>query len=332
MSDDDLQAYLLAGVSRTFALTIPQLPPELSSVVANAYLLCRIVDTIEDEPTLNADQKRSFGIGFSDVLKKGTGAGKFARSLAPKLSEHTIPTERQLVQSIPRVLEITRRFDADQQAALTRCVDTMATGMSQFQAQELKGGLDNMHDLNRYCYHVAGCVGEMLTALFCHYSPQIEHNAERLFARAVSFGQGLQMTNILKDIWDDHQRSVCWLPRDVFDRAGYDLSNLAPGHTDGCFQSGLMQLVHIAHGHLKDALDYTLLIPATETGIRHFCLWALGMAVLTLQKIRKNPGFSKSAQVKISRRSVRATILASKLGVSHDNLLRLFFKAASHGL
>jgi len=45
---DQLQDHLLQGVSRTFALTIPQLPPKLMRPVANAYLLCRIVDTIED--------------------------------------------------------------------------------------------------------------------------------------------------------------------------------------------------------------------------------------------------------------------------------------------
>ena len=46
------QLRFLPGVSRTFALTIPKLPATLSGVVANAYLLCRIVDTIEDDPTM----------------------------------------------------------------------------------------------------------------------------------------------------------------------------------------------------------------------------------------------------------------------------------------
>ncbi|HTT38021.1 MAG TPA: squalene/phytoene synthase family protein, partial [Burkholderiales bacterium] len=45
LPDDEFQARMLAGVSRTFALTIPQLPQELARVVTNAYLLCRIVDT-----------------------------------------------------------------------------------------------------------------------------------------------------------------------------------------------------------------------------------------------------------------------------------------------
>ena len=60
LSDGDFQSLLLEGVSRTFALTIPQLPAKLYGVVANAYLLCRIVDTIEDEVSLSAAQKKYF--------------------------------------------------------------------------------------------------------------------------------------------------------------------------------------------------------------------------------------------------------------------------------
>ncbi len=329
---DELQADLLQGVSRTFALTIPQLPRRLSRVVSNAYLLCRIVDTIEDEVSLTADQKRRFCTGFIDVLEGGADAARFSDSLAALLSENTLEAEHRLVRHIPYVVRITRQFDTAQQDALTRCVKTMAEGMWKFQAQQLNAGLDDLQTLDRYCYYVAGCVGEMLTHLFCHYSPEIARNGRGLFARAAAFGQGLQMTNILKDIWDDLQRGVCWLPRDIFDRSGYDLSNLTPHHHDERFCAGLRQLVSIAHGYLREALTYTLLIPREETGIRHFCLWAIGMAVLTLQKIRHRPDFSDSRQVKISRRSVRATILTCKIGVRHDALLKMAFQAASIGI
>ena len=56
----------------------------------------------------------------------------------------------------------------------------------------------------------------MLTELFCDYSAEIDRHRKKLLQLAVSFGQGLQMTNILKDIWDDRARGACWLPRDVF--------------------------------------------------------------------------------------------------------------------
>ena len=31
------------------------------------------------------------------------------------------------------------------------------------------------------------------------------------------------MTNILKDFWEDRDRGVCWMPHDLFARAGVDL-------------------------------------------------------------------------------------------------------------
>jgi farnesyl-diphosphate farnesyltransferase len=68
----------------------------------------------------------------------------------------------------------------------------------------------------------------------------------------------------------------------------------------------------IAQGHLKNALTYTLLIPSHETGMRNFCLWALGMAVLTLNEIKAHLDFNDSDQVKITRKSVKRTILTTK--------------------
>jgi farnesyl-diphosphate farnesyltransferase len=47
----------LPAVSRTFALSIRILPGELGSAVRCAYLLCRIADTIEDEPLMDAPAK-----------------------------------------------------------------------------------------------------------------------------------------------------------------------------------------------------------------------------------------------------------------------------------
>ena len=57
------QSEALPGVSRTFALTIPQLPEPLRHAVGNNYLLCRIADTIEDEPTLPSTRRPSTWIG-----------------------------------------------------------------------------------------------------------------------------------------------------------------------------------------------------------------------------------------------------------------------------
>ena len=337
LSDNDFQAALLEGVSRTFALTIPQLPAGLYSAVANAYLLCRIVDTIEDEVSLSARQKHYFCSEFINVVKTGEHSELFAVELAPLLSGQTIPAEHTLIHVLPRVIQITHTFEPAQIAALASCVETMAAGMPVFQALNLNNGLATLADMDNYCYYVAGCVGEMLTKLFCHYSTEIAANKEEMLRLSVSFGQGLQMTNILKDIWDDAERGVCWLPQDIFTEAGFDLScfdlkNLRYEADSKNFRTGLAHLISIAHGHLHNALKYTQLIPAHETGIRNFCLWALGMAILTLRKIRQHLDFNHSDQVKITRNSVKATILATRAFGRSNLMLSLLFNISSRGL
>jgi farnesyl-diphosphate farnesyltransferase len=333
LSDDVFQDHLLQGVSRTFALTIPQLPHALAQPVANAYLLCRIVDTIEDEVALNSAQKRHFCHQFADVVRGKQPPAPLSKALPPLLSSGTLPAEHELMCVVPRVIGITHRFDSEQQEALARCVEIMAQGMAEFQDRDLSPGLASLKEMDHYCYHVAGVVGEMLTQLFCHYSPAIAAHRDEMMRLAVSFGQGLQMTNILKDLWDDHERGVCWLPQDVFDRTGgFRLADLKPGHNDPRFRAGFLELIGIAHGHLKNALRYTLLIPSNEAGIREFCLWALGMAVLTLRNIAQNPDFTASSQVKITRRAVKTTIAISRILRSSDRGLKTAFAFAGRGL
>lgn len=332
LPDAELQSVLLEGVSRTFALTIPQLPGRLYPAVANAYLLCRIVDTIEDEISLSPEQKRRFCLEFIDIVKTGQNAETFATELAPLLSEQTIPAEHSLIHLIPRVIGVTHKLDPAQIEALAACVETMANGMPVYQALDLHAGLKTLQDMNDYCYYVAGCVGEMLAKLFCHYSPEIDRHRAELLQLSVSFGQGLQMTNILKDIWDDAKRGVCWLPQDIFSETGFNLAELTPETDDPRFRLGLERLISIAHGHLHNALIYTQRLPSHETGIRNFCLWALGMAVLTLKKIKQNLNFSESNQVKISRASVKYTIIACRLTARSNLLLSILFNMTSRSL
>ncbi len=327
------QAEALQGVSRTFALTIPQLPDALCDVVGNAYLLCRITDTIEDDPALSAEQKRVYSLRFVEVVAGHENAEAFACELGSLLSSSTTNSEQDLIANTARVIRITRGFNGTQRNALERCVRIMSRGMAEFQQREgIAGGLDDLPHLDRYCYCVAGVVGEMLTELFCDYSPEIGKRREELLTLAVSFGQGLQMTNILKDLWDDQRRGVCWLPRDIFLAAGFELGSLSAGQTHSGFVQGLFQLIAIARGHLANALRFILMIPTRETGIRLHCLWALGMAVLTLRRIYRKPAFQDGQEVKISRRSVRAVILVTRIFVRSNLALKLLFNVLTYKL
>lgn len=324
-SDLAYQRHILQGVSRTFALTIPQLPPPLYDVVANAYLLCRIADTIEDDAGLGSEDKRRFAEEFIEVVAGNAPAEGFAAGLHPRLGASTLDAERDLVRNTASVARVTHAFREPQQQALLRCVRVMSRGMAEFQEGRTPDGLEDLAHLDRYCYHVAGVVGEMLTELFCDYSATMAGRRQEMLRLAVSFGQGLQMTNILKDVWEDRQRGACWLPRDLFLASGFELRDLSSGRSHPAFREGLAELIGVARLHLANALAYTLLVPRSEKGIRRFCLWALGMAVLTLRKIHTHPGFTRGADVKISRNSVRATILVTNAAAAQDAVLRALF-------
>jgi len=332
ITDEDYQNRILPHVSRTFALTIPQLPPALRTSVTNAYLLCRIADTIEDETAPSAAATLVLLQRFVAVVCGREDGDLFARDVAPQLSERTLPAERDLILNMKRVVGITARLDEQPRAAIQRCVDIMCRGMHQFQQTASLRGLPHATDLDDYCYYVAGVVGEMLTELFCSYSAQIRQQHGALSELAVSFAQGLQMTNILKDVWEDRSRGACWLPQEVFTHYGVDLAQLSPGHGDTRFDAGMRELVGVAHVHLRNALAYTLLIPGKETGIRRFCLWAIGLAVLTLRKITATPGFTSGAQVKVSHAAVGLTQISTNLAVRSDWLLRRLFDWAATGL
>lgn len=331
-TDEQFQLRMLQGVARTFALTIPQLPSPLAKVVSNAYLLCRITDTIEDETGIPAGRKRELSAQFIDVVACRADAEAFVAAFYPLLSEQRLSAERDLIRETGRVVGITHGFNSRQQAALSKCVSVMGEGMAYYQAHGGPGGLPTRELFDNYCYHVAGVVGEMLTELYCDYSPAMDTRREELLRLAVSFGQGLQMVNILKDIWEDRSRGICWLPRDLFTSAGFELSRLTPGRREPAFEQGLATLIGIAHGHLQNALRYTLLIPAGERGLRTFCSWAIGMALLTLRKLNRRRDFTSGRQVKISRRSVLAVIAATRLARGGNRRITAAFRLAAMGL
>jgi len=332
ISDEHYQNQILPHVSRTFALTIPQLPAALRTPVTNAYLLCRIADTIEDETAASAAATLALLQRFVAVLCGKEEAALLAQDLLPQLSERTLPAERDLVLNMGRVVRVTAGLDEQQRIAIHRCLEVMCSGMHQFQQIASLRGLPHSSDLNDYCYYVAGIVGQMLTELFCGYSASVARQHSAMHDLAVSFAQGLQMTNILKDVWEDRSRGACWLPQEVFSRHGIDLSQLSAERSDARFDAGMRDLIGVAHAHLRNALAFTLLIPREEAGIRRFCLWAIGLAVLTLRKIERTPGFKSGAQVKVSHSAVALTQLFTSLAVRNDWMLKRLFDWAARGL
>ena len=111
-SDERYQEEILPHVSRTFALTIPQLPPGLRAAVTNAYLLCRIADTIEDEPAISAEETFLFLKRFAAVVAGADDPAQLACELEGRFSDRTLPAERALVGNMERIVRVTSGLGA----------------------------------------------------------------------------------------------------------------------------------------------------------------------------------------------------------------------------
>jgi len=322
----DYQERALLRVSRTFALTIPQLPRRLRRVMGNAYLLCRIADTIEDEPALSGSQKQRLLGEFAQAVAGRAPAGAFVARLGPLLSDATGPDEWDLATHTALLLDLTHGFRAAERAAIERCIRIMTEGMTEF-GGGAPGGLDTLGDLERYTYCVAGVVGEMITDLLCEHAPEIAARRDRLRPLSARFGGGLQLVNILKDFHADQRRGACWLPRAAF-ADGVDLSS-PEVRRQAAFLEGQTRLVALALEHLEAALDYVLLIPPRQTGARRFLLWTLGLAVLTLRRIHANPRFANGDSVKVPGAQLWAAVAATSAVARWDAVLRWLFRVAT---
>lgn len=304
------QSEHLAKVSRTFALTIPLLPLPLADYVSHAYLMCRIADTIEDDPIAPAQAKfcwlRDYGAyalqGFEDELRCLD-----LHHRAVPLCSGAHRSEQDLLADLPEVVARLQTFPQTQRRLIGRCVAIMSFGMAHFCGQnELK----NRRELDEYCYFVAGVVGEFLAESFALSYP--EASRSRLLELSVSFAEGLQLTNILKDRSLDAVRQVSYLP----------------GEGESSETETISSYVSLCAGHLEDALDFVCALPVGAEGVRAFCLINVLMAAATLRNIRRQPQKGQG-NLKISRRTVVWLMKAGKLGASRNLLCRLLYRLSA---
>ncbi|MEN5378961.1 squalene/phytoene synthase family protein [Sphingobacterium kitahiroshimense] len=241
--------------------------------------------------------------------------------------------ESNLILNLPLVLSLTQSFNANQRQAIERCLRIMIGGMAEFQYKTSAKGLDSMAELDSYCYYVAGVVGEMLTSLFCGQSMAIARHREIFEKLSVSFGQSLQLVNILKDQQEDREIEVCWLPRDLFGKYGIDdLSTYRPELRRVEFQNALYELIAITHAHLRNAMQYISLIPSSEPGIRRFCFWTVNLAAMTLSKIYQNPHFTDKDEISIPQGQVKRMLALSAIGCRSNFILHTMFNRSTKGL
>jgi farnesyl-diphosphate farnesyltransferase len=324
---------MLPKVSRTFALGIRLLPGRLQEAVRVSYLLCRIADTIEDGPELAPGRKAGLLEELRACLQDGGPDGTALRAAFPT----PITDEQRLVYHADRAFRCFRALSDRERGAIRPWVQEMIAGMSEFASRRPSAGgvaaLASVAELDRYCYYVAGTVGHLLTGLFrIHHPGMPAARYARLEALATSFGLGLQLTNIIKDVADDRRRGWSFVPRDLCEGAGLQPAELQDPARFPQASRVMATLIGKAKGHLRDALAYCTTLPAAAYRIRIFCLTSLYFAVRTLRLAERDPRLlDPSHKVKITRGEVYRTVAAAHVVAPFDSLARGYYLRLAGG-
>ena len=307
---------ILPDVSRSFALIIPQCPEPIDRAMCVAYLICRLADTVEDEPAL---EKASRDNLYDALLEAVDEPSRPELALAFKAKWPMLPAGHygRLIEGSEHVLAAYATLDPSLQGPIRQCVKEMIAGMRQVHPRETHDDIDfvcrDMDDLEQYCHYVAGTVGVMSTGLFeAHFAPGTFEATDAWREQGRRLGLGLQMTNIIKDCESDADRRVSYIP---------------PGCID--FRQSHYQLLHIGRAdligrciaHLDAGLSYALAIPTHQAGIRRFLLGSLLPAIATLEVA--SPG--REPAPKIDRTKMAEIFDCIERNIDHDDALRAWY-------
>ena len=295
-----------------------------------------MADTIEDSPHIERHEKQIRLMQLHNLLIKAENRSDLSEediiSLYKAIDSEKGDDHRLLTQS-SQLFEILKKLPQKQQTIIYHWVAEMALGMAEYSQMAPKtngeiAALRDLADWDRYCYFVAGTVGNMLTDLFTSYYELPEDIVKDLSRFATSFGLGLQKVNVIKDVPDDRARGVCFLPISLMAKYNLNPSRLSDKLHENEIREFVAELTELTLVHLDDAIKYTALFPARYKGVRMFLTVPILLAVETLNLIKNNPIQTMTGPpVKISRKDVaRLVATAARYSSSNEGLKRYYLK------
>jgi farnesyl-diphosphate farnesyltransferase len=315
------------SVSRTFALSVDLLEEPVSSWVCTGYLLCRIADTVEDDPAIPPRVRADLLETYDAVLDPddGTDVPAFLEAVEP-VRPADGGADWRFVDETDRVFRVFDSFPAEVAGAMRPVVREMAGGMAEFLRRYADEGglrLRTVEELEDYCWYVAGTVGEMFTNLLDCYGtsgPTPDPDDARSFALL------LQLVNIAKDVRADYEtENNVYLPAEWLAEEGVGHAAVGePGRTAGVARV-VRRLVDHAEAYAPGARRYLDCLPEGQAML----LEAMGMPyLLALGTVRELRGRSQEAvdrarTVKLRREEVEALLAEAEAGLTQTELTRL---------
>ncbi|MFM0061715.1 phytoene/squalene synthase family protein [Paraburkholderia aspalathi] len=322
---------LLKGVSRSFYLTLRVLPAGMRDPIGLAYLLARAADTIADTSLISPEQRLAMLLSLRDQINGAPNDGALLQRMATEVAGQQIQSdEKVLLESLGPALEVLSQLSESDRKAVREIVSTLTEGM-EFDLRtfpdERSGqiaALRKYEELDRYTYLVAGCVGEFWTTMtYAHMPGTLKERPEIMARRGVRFGKALQMTNVLRDCGKDLRIGRCYLPQTMLDQYGLSAQDLLQPANSVRARPLMVELVRKSLDHFREALDYTLAIPAFSVRLRLACLWPILIGLDTLLLLVDNNDWLDPAKVsKVRRNQVYQIIASSLLLVPSNGLVR----------
>jgi farnesyl-diphosphate farnesyltransferase len=321
---------LLKGVSRSFYLTLRILPAGMRDPVGLAYLLARAADTIADTALIPPAERLDLLLALRECVNGRGDPALFADRLSREVANHqTESKEKALLESIRPAFDVLTQLDDADRTAVRGIVTTLTEGMEfdlrtfpDERSGEL-GALQDLSDLDRYTYLVAGCVGEFWTTMtYAHQPGVLKADPAIMRCRGIRFGKALQMVNVLRDCGSDLRIGRCYLPKELLDRHRCEPRDLLEPANSRRMRPVLFELVRLTLNHFREAMAYTLAIPRTAVRLRLACLWPILIGLETLVLLVENEAWLDPGKVsKIDRKKVYRILGGSTALVMSDSLL-----------
>lgn len=106
----------------------------------------------------------------------------------------------------------------------------------------------NFEELNLYCYRVAGVVGLLSASIFGYQDKQTLEYAKKL-------GLALQLTNIIRDVYEDSLRDRLYLPLDELEKFSVTENDIFQRKNTESFQKLMRFHAERAHQSYQEAFD-----------------------------------------------------------------------------
>ena len=310
---------ILPKVSRTFALNIGQLKGDTYKAVLLGYLFFRIADTFEDNKYQNETQKITALHHYADIFWGNKSLNERLKLYEPlKLQWEEDSPENDLLESGDKAIRCYFDLPAIYRQIIDPHIARTSEGMSEFQKRKLDSNsrifqLQDISDLEKYCYYVAGIVGEMLTQIFSQQA-DIAPIKSQLEEYQIRFGLALQVTNIVKDYKKDIERGWCYIPVSITEKYGIPLDKVT-SLSIGQKKKILSELTPVILGYFDSALKYIKTIPVSERPVRMFCIIPFVLAYNTLHHLAQMKGD------KLSRNQVTALLAKCNSFADSNDLL-----------